>query len=181
MSLTLCKKLRNTFTVKRTIKEYYKILKRINGNEKFVAIPKTNWDFTLYEELREEGLISSSIDSRWNSGVMKESGDAVMYNFSPTIKGIQLQYQIRDTLFPYRFLTFFWGIVLSAVVSVITYSASRMVWHSRQPSETIPDSTGDFRRRLSRWMCLGSGLKLHNSLRSLALMRCDASVSYSFS
>ena len=47
------------------------------------------------------------------------------------------------------------------------------VWvdtHSRQVKAKMPDSTGDFRLRLSLTTCLGSGSKVINSARSWALM-----------
>jgi glycogen debranching enzyme len=43
--------------------------------------------------------------------------------------------------------------------------------HWRQVSALIPDSTGDFRRRLSRRTCRGSGSKAASSSRSRALTR----------
>ena len=42
--------------------------------------------------------------------------------------------------------------------------------HSRQVKAEIPDSTGEFRLRLSLTTCLGSGSKVINSARLRALM-----------
>ena len=47
--------------------------------------------------------------------------------------------------------------------------------HSRQFKARIPDSTGDWRARLSRVTCLGSGLKAATAARSVDLTRCTAS------
>ena len=47
--------------------------------------------------------------------------------------------------------------------------------HSRQFKARIPDSTADWRARLSRVTCLGSGLKAATAARSVDLTRCTAS------
>ena len=59
-----------------------------------------------------------------------------------------------------------------------------VIWdwaHSRQVKAKMPDSTGEFRVRLSRATCLGSGSNAINSARSRALMSRNARRSYSFS
>ena len=114
--------------MKRNIKEYYDILKRVNGDEQFIVIPKTDPNFGLYEELREEEFLVSSKDSKRPMGTTPDKGDSVLHTFSPTIKGIQLQSQIENDLWFSKFKAFLWGVLLSAIITSITYPIGRLVW-----------------------------------------------------
>ena len=114
--------------MKRNIKEYYDILKRVNGDERFIVIPKTDPNFGLYEELREEGFIDSSKDSKRLMGTTPDKGDSVLHTFLPTIKGIQLQSQLKNDLWFSKFKAFLWGVIISAIVSTLLYSVNRVVY-----------------------------------------------------
>lgn len=65
---------------------------------------------------------------------------------------------------------------LDSMADPLANLSAVMNWeHSRQLKARIPDSTGDWRARLSRVMCLGSGLKAATSARSVDFTRCTAS------
>ena len=114
--------------MKRNIKEYYDILKRVNGDERFIVIPKTDPNFALYEELWEAELIAAGKDSKRPNGTTPDKGDAVLHTFSPTIKGIQLQSQLKNDLWFSKFRAFIWGILISAIISTLLYSVNRVVY-----------------------------------------------------
>ena len=114
--------------LKRNIKEYYEILERVNGDEDFIVVPSNDSMFLLYEELREAGLVTSSKDSKWKSGTLKEDGDSILHGFSPTIEGIKLESQLKNDLWFSKFKAFLWGVVVSAIMTTITYPIGRLFW-----------------------------------------------------
>jgi hypothetical protein len=64
--------------------------------------------------------------------------------------------------------------ILTVSGGFVALGTSEAAPHSRQVKARMPDSTGDFRVRLSLWMCLESGLKAAESSRLRAFMRCVA-------
>lgn len=124
---------------KQHFKDLCRILKRVNSG-KVSDVTSDSSDFTLYEKLRRGGLIDCKSVERIGSG--GQQTHTTYSDFVPTIDGLKFQFQADQDSLLSRTRVFLTGVVVSAVISIITYSSSRYVWEKFiQPKLTTPVTT----------------------------------------